>query len=123
MGVSPVDEFVRGRAGRSLAHVFTLLSLILPREPLQIAFRSLHTEDRYMRGTALEYIESVLPTSVRQPLWPYLDDSRPSSRLTRPREEVLAELLRSSASIMMDLDEIKRRMDSDTTSVDSGVGR
>ena len=36
-----LDEFVRTRAGESLAHVFTLLSLVLPREPLQIAFRSL----------------------------------------------------------------------------------
>jgi hypothetical protein len=36
-----VDAFVRDRAGESLAHVFTLLSLMLPREPLQIAFRSL----------------------------------------------------------------------------------
>ena len=32
--VSFVDEFVRDRAGQSLAHVFTLLSLVLPREPL-----------------------------------------------------------------------------------------
>src|SRR5262249_51391754 len=41
-GESPLDAFVRTRAGESLAHVFTLLSLVLPREPLQIAFRSLH---------------------------------------------------------------------------------
>ena len=39
-GVPVVDEFVRDRAGQSLAHVFTLLSLVLPREPLQIAFRA-----------------------------------------------------------------------------------
>ncbi len=44
---------------QSLAHVFTLLSLVLPREPLQIAFRSLHADDRQLRGTALEYLEGV----------------------------------------------------------------
>ena len=42
---SPLDEFVRDRAGQSLAHVFTLLSLVLPSQPLQIAFRSLHSEN------------------------------------------------------------------------------
>src|SRR6185295_9609383 len=44
--VSFVDEFVRDRAGQSLAHVFTLLSTVLPREPLLISFRSLYTDDR-----------------------------------------------------------------------------
>ncbi len=60
---SPLDEFVRDRAGQSLAHVFTLLSLTLPREPLLTAFRSLQSEDARLRGTALEYLEGVLPAS------------------------------------------------------------
>ena len=74
---SPLDEFVRDRAGESLAHVFTLLSLVLPREPLQIAFRSLQTDDEHLRGTALEYLEGVLPAPIRQRLWPFLEQ-RPS---------------------------------------------
>ena len=40
------DEFVKDRASRSLSHVFTLLSLVLPFEPLQIAYRGLHTDGR-----------------------------------------------------------------------------
>ena len=47
--LSPLDEFVRDRAGTSLAHVFTLLALVLPREPLQIAFRSLQTDDQQLQ--------------------------------------------------------------------------
>ena len=39
-----VDDFIKDRAGQSLAHVFTLLSLVLPATPLQIAYRGLHTE-------------------------------------------------------------------------------
>ena len=70
---SPLDAFVRDRAGESLAHVFTLLSLVLPREPLQIAFRSLHTDDEHLQGTALEYLEGVLPAPIRQRLWPFLE--------------------------------------------------
>src|SRR5262249_33567261 len=106
---SPLDQFVRNRAGESLAHVFTLLSLVLPREPLQIAFRSLHTDDDYLQGTALEYLESVLPPRIRERLWPFLE-IRPLTRgLTRPREEVIAELLRSHHSIMLNLEELRLR--------------
>ena len=70
------DEFLRDRAGQSLAHVFTLLSLVLPREPLQIAFRGLHTDDRTLQGTALEYLEGILPAPIRERLWPFIEDRR-----------------------------------------------
>jgi AAA family ATP:ADP antiporter len=121
-GVPVVDDFVRDRAGQSLSHVFTLLSLVLPREPLQIAFRSFHTEDRHLQGTALEYLESVLPPAVRQPLWPYLEDRRPEARPTRPRDEVLADLLRSNQSILINLEELKRRLDAGASANDPSNG-
>ena len=105
---SPLDAFVRDRAGESLAHVFTLLSLVLQREPLQIAFRSLHTDDEYLQGTALEYLESVLPPKIRQRLWPFLE-RRPLTRRGRPRQEVIEDLLRSNHSIMLNLEEMRQR--------------
>jgi hypothetical protein len=104
-----VDEFVRGRASQSLAHVFTILSLALPAEPLRIAFHGLHTDDQNLRGTALEYLESVLPPTIRDPLWPFLEDRRPVGSTVRPREDILAELVRSNNSIMLNLEELKRR--------------
>jgi ATP:ADP antiporter, AAA family len=105
-----VDEFVRDRASRSLAHVFTLLSLVLPTEPLQIAFRGLHTDDANLRGTALEYLEGVLPPSIRDPLWPFLEDNRRGQAKTqRPREEILQDLLRSHQSIVLNLKELQAR--------------
>jgi hypothetical protein len=107
-----IDEFVRHRAGESLAHVFTLLSLVLPREPLQLAFRSLHTDDDYLQGTALEYLESVLPAPIRQRLWPFLENTS-VNRPPRPRDEVIAALLRSNHSIMLNLEELKQRAVSD----------
>jgi len=100
MGGSPLDEFVRDRAGQSLAHVFTLLSLVLPREPLQIAFRSLHSDDKQLRGTALEYLEGVLPASIRERLWPFLVYRRPE-RLAPVHDDIMANLLRSSQSITL----------------------
>jgi ATP:ADP antiporter, AAA family len=107
--VSFVDEFVRDRAGQSLAHVFTLLSVVLPREPLLIAFRSLYTDDRNLQGTALEYLEGVLPPPIRERLWPFLEDRRSVVHSTRPRDEILADLLRSNHSIMLNLEELRRR--------------
>ena len=104
-----VDDFVKERANRSLVHVFTLLALVLPAEPLQIAFRGLHTDDQNLRGTALEYLEGVLPPPIRERLWPYLEDSRKAPSTARPREQILADLLRSHQSIMLNLEELKHR--------------
>jgi hypothetical protein len=104
-----VDEYIRDRASRSLEHVFTLLALILPRQPLRVAFRGLHATDPHLRGTALEYLESALPDSVREKLWPFLEDDRRRQQAgTRPREEILAELLRSNDSIALNLQAIRR---------------
>jgi hypothetical protein len=104
---SAVDDFVNERGNQSLAHVFTLLSLILPREPLRIAFRGLQTDDPRLRGTALEYLEQILPPPLRERLWPFLDAPR-AGGAPRPREEVLSDLLRSNPSIMIHLEELRR---------------
>jgi hypothetical protein len=111
-----VDDFVKDRASRSLAHTFTLLSLVLPAEPLRISFRGLHTDDPNLRGTALEYLEGVLPPAIRVRLWPFLEDPRPAAnRTVRARDEILADLLRSHASIMINLQELQRREDNAPT--------
>ena len=107
---SPVmDEFVRDRANRSLEHVFTLLAVALPRQPLRIAFRGLHTDDPLLRGTALEYLENALPPEIRKPLWPYLEDNRPKhSGTAPPTHDALQALLQSSESIVLRLEDLKR---------------
>ena len=106
-----VDEFLKDRAGQSLAHVFTLLSLVLPTAPLQIAYRGLHTDDPKLRGTALEYLEGVLPQDLSQRLWPFLGREQQGPRDGRARDEILADLLRSNESIMLNLEELRRRVD------------
>jgi hypothetical protein len=110
-GWSPVvDDAIRARANKSLEHVFTLLALILPAEPLRIAFRGLNVRDPFLRGTALEYLESALPPEIRKPLWPYLEDDRPRrAPAARPTEEALAKLLQSNESIVIHLDELRRK--------------
>jgi len=109
---SPLDEFVRDRASQSLAHVFTLLSLVLPREPLQIAFQSLHSEDERLQGTALEYLDTVLPARIRRPLWPFLFQE-PSTRPPESRDAIVAGLVQASASVTL-LDIMKHAEPSQT---------
>jgi hypothetical protein len=105
-----VDEVLRDRASRSLEHVFTVLSLVLPRQALRVAFRGLHTDDPQLRGTALEYLETALPAPVHAKLWPFLDDHpRRAAAPARPREEVVAELLRSNESIALNLAALRRK--------------
>lgn len=107
------DEVLRERTSRSLEHVFTLLSLVYPARPLRIAYRGLHTGDDGLRGTALEYLESILPADIRDCLWPFLDDRRaPEARAASA--DALDSLLRSHETIQLRLDELQRHPDGPT---------
>lgn len=107
---SVADRLLRDRSNSSLEHVFTLLSLVLPAQPLRVAFRGLHTGDPTLRGTALEYLESVLPTEIREKLWPFLEvDRMRNAPSRRSSQEVLDQLMRSHDSISLQL----KRLDSD----------
>jgi hypothetical protein len=104
------EGFVKRRAGQSLAHVFTMLSIVLPAVPLLIAYRGLQTDDANLRGTALEYLEGVLPRDIRDRLWPFLETPTARPGPVRSREQVLAELMQSNESIMLNLQELRRRV-------------
>lgn len=104
---SSVDRAVRERASQSLEHVFTLLSLILPRSNLAIAYQGLHVDDNMLRGTALEYLDAVLPQGLRETLWPFLSDEAPRKGPTRPKEEILADLNKLNESVVIRIDEIR----------------
>jgi AAA family ATP:ADP antiporter len=91
-----IDRLLRDRLDRSLEHVFTLLALHLDRGSLVIAFKALHNGDERLRGTALEYLETVLPDEIRDAVWPYLGEQRPM-RPARSALEILADLERSVA--------------------------
>jgi AAA family ATP:ADP antiporter len=106
---SPMEiELLRDRVSRSLEHLFTLLSLILPRSTLRLAFHALHTEDPYLRGTALEYLETVLPETVWRKLWPLLDSGEMPARQPRASGEALRDLLRSQETISVALSEVRK---------------
>jgi ATP:ADP antiporter, AAA family len=86
-----------------LEHVFRLLSLSLPREPLHVAFQALHTENAYLRGTALEYLDSVLPPGVRDHIWQFLEGPVIRSSPAKPADVVLRNLMTSRSQIEQNL--------------------
>jgi hypothetical protein len=71
-----VDSFLRDRTSRSLEHVFAILALVFEREPMRLALQALSGTDDNLRGTALEYLEQVLPPDVRLSLWPFVTSHR-----------------------------------------------
>jgi hypothetical protein len=82
---------------RRLDHVFALLSLVLEREPLKIALWAVRGDEAALRGTALEYLENVLPEPIRDALWPRLGVARTGARSARPVRELIADLRASAA--------------------------
>lgn len=89
-----LDRRHRDRLHRSVEHVFTLLSLAYDPEPLKLSLFALASEDKVLRGTALEYLENVLPEGIRGALFPMLD-VRVEIRKKRSRQEIEHELFRS----------------------------
>ena len=86
-------------SGRSLGHVFTLLSLALEREPMRIAAWAVRSEDPILRGTALEYLHNVLPDPVRVALWPHLRIATTAAREGRSPQQLREELLRAGGTL------------------------
>jgi AAA family ATP:ADP antiporter len=103
-------ELLQDRADRSLEHLFTLLSLVFPRDILRLAFHGLHNGDAYLRGTALEYLETVLPEAIWLKLWPLLARGEPRPVRSRNPEQAMQDLLATQHSISMSLAEARRAL-------------
>lgn len=93
-----LDGFLKERAHAGLEYVFTLLALEFPEEPLLVAFRALHLDDERLRGTALEFLESVLPATTKQLLWGLVGE-RPAHQEPRDATDVLSDLMKASATV------------------------
>jgi hypothetical protein len=102
---------IDGDAGRAREHVFNLLALGLDREPVQIAALAFESHDPYLRGTALEYLETVLSPRLFAALAPRLaaPDARAAPR-RRDAAEARAHLLHAGATLKVSLDEVRRQL-------------
>lgn len=101
-GELPLErEFLTERANRVLEHVFRLLALVAPREASVAAFHALSAADPQLRGTALEWLDAVLPAPVREALLPHLDGVEPPPRSLRSPQKLMDELMAKSATVRM----------------------
>jgi hypothetical protein len=94
-----LSEIARGPLdSNGLNHVFALLALTTHRGSLELARQGLLSQDRKLRGTALEYLESLLSETVRAPLLSALAELaglRDRASAPLPDADLLAELRRS----------------------------
>ena len=105
------DSLLEDRLDLSLTHVFRLLSLVFEREALRVALRGLHTDDPYLRGTALEYLENLLPADIFSSLSRYLPDDAPLPATAERgrRRDPRAELMHSRQSIEINLENLRKK--------------
>jgi hypothetical protein len=101
-------------------HVFTLLSLVLEREPVQIAALAFDSGDMYLRGTALEYLEVVLPTGIFAALAPRLSAAPGAVSHKRGAAMVRAQLLEAGATIRMSRKQVLDELSGRTLGEDGG---
>jgi hypothetical protein len=101
-----MEEVLKDRAAKSISHIFTLLGLVLPPQPVRLAFRALRAEDGKLHGVALEYLDSVLPRALREQLAAYFEGSLAAPKGVH-KEEALAKLLESNPSIMQKVGDLR----------------
>lgn len=102
-----LHEVVRRRLRRHLEHVFILLSLVLDREALTLSLKALFGTDERLQGTALEYLDNVLPPDIREKVWARLALAPAAERPKRPKRTIVEELLRSSEALEIDLERLR----------------
>ncbi len=104
------------RGAREFEHAFNVLSLTLPHEPMQLAYGALLAHDRFLRGVALEYLDTVLPADMCASLSTRLERGPHANAgsARRPRSTVstaLHDLLRSRDAIHLSIDDLRRAHD------------
>ena len=80
------------RIDRELEFVFTSLATTYGREVMASTLRALYSDEPELRGTALEYLVTILPERVRGALFLRIPGGQ-TARVTRRRADELAEAL------------------------------
>ena len=95
------EHAIHERAHRGVEYVMTLLALVLDREPLRLAYHGLYAGSAAIRGTALEYLDSVLPSRVKQGVLALLEATpEPPLGARRDAAALADELLRSREFVL-----------------------
>lgn len=89
-----MDQTVGQSADKNAEFIVSLLATILPREPLRVAFQAFHSDDRLLRGLAIEYFDSVLDGPALEAFRKYVRED--SARPRREPQSIMQDLLASS---------------------------
>ncbi|HEY6724906.1 MAG TPA: hypothetical protein VI197_12800 [Polyangiaceae bacterium] len=92
------------RPAARLEYVFMLLSTILEAEPLELCLKAVVSGDLTLRGTALEYLENVLPARVYASLSKHLLSGAAPNKEKRKPAQIVQELHQSMSNLKFDLD-------------------
>jgi len=101
------------------AHIAQLLSLVLDRDTIELAFRALSDQDESLRGVGLEYLENVVPAEVYKAVRPLVDEFSRAHRTVRPAKEVVVDLLNSVDTQGIDLAAIRAFVQSEPNTPDT----
>ena len=112
--VSPATAGTDG-PDRGIQLLFLLLGAVYEPETLELCRHALESEDRALQGTALEYLENLLPQHLWSLLQPVLAPGHAASGKKRPLQQVARDLLGAAASLRSK----RRRDDTDTAAVDA----
>lgn len=77
---------------RNMEHVFTLLALTLDPDAVHMSMQAAFSKDINLRGTALEYLENVLPADLYLALVQRLGISEEGKNSSRSLREIMKEL-------------------------------
>ena len=96
-----VSERVGVRGELSLEHAFRMLSLVLDPEPVRAAFHGILLQDKNLNDFALEYLEHVLPSDIRERLWVFIGDvsEQQRARDLRSIDHVVGDLMSTRATL------------------------
>ncbi len=89
---SPDAEILKTLVDRGVEHVFTLLALVLDPDAVYLAMQATLSEDVNLRGTALEYLENVLPADLYQDLLTHLGSQHEGRYGQRSLGDIVREL-------------------------------
>ena len=88
-----VDEDEAAPAiNRGLEHVFTLLALTLDPDAVRLSMQAAFSKDINLRGTALEYLENVLPAYLYKELLEHLGEGHQGRGSSRSLGDIVKEL-------------------------------
>jgi len=77
---------------RGLEHVFTLLALTLDPDAVHLSMQAAFSKDINLRGTALEYLENVLPAYLYKELLEHLGEDNQGRASSRSLGDIVKEL-------------------------------